>query len=163
MAGVVDPTRTFELRSLIGMVGWTKICSNEGADVICGVGIHVVFGFAAGLVAVFGFLVGLVGPVLGVVVALWVTLRCRHEMSLCIVQTLLSPSFHWGVCPRRSQELSGIGLQMTVNSYLSGRCQLMSETHCQRLTIRDSLSETHCQRLNVRDPMSETQCQSRIY
>jgi hypothetical protein len=56
--------------------------------VIFGVGLDVVFGFAVGLVAVLGFLVGLGGAVLGVVVALRVTLLCKNEMSLCIVRTL---------------------------------------------------------------------------
>jgi hypothetical protein len=147
--GVVDPTRTSEVRLLIGVVGGTRICSNEGADVICGAGLDAVIGFAVGLVAVLGFLAGLGGAFLGVVVALRVTLLCKHEMSLCIVQTSSSLSFASGVSPRRSREVSASVSQMSVNSYLSGRCQ--------------SMSETQCQRLNVRDSMSETQCQSRIY
>ena len=73
IAGVVDPTRTSEVRSLIGVVGGTRICSNEGADVIFGMGLDAVFGFAAGLVAVLSFLAGLAGAFLRVVVALRVT------------------------------------------------------------------------------------------
>ena len=122
-------------------------------------GLDAVFGYAAGLVAVLGCLARLGGAFLGVVVALRVTLLCQHEMSLCIVQTSSSLSFTSGASPRRSRELSARVSQMSVNSYLSGRCQSMSETHCQRLNVRDSMSETQCQRLNVRDPMSETQCQ----
>jgi len=80
-------------------------------------------------------------------------------MSLCIVRTSSSLSFASGVSPRRSRELPASVSQMSVNSYLSGRCQSMSETQCQRLNVRDSMSETQCQRLNVRDSMSETQCQ----
>ena len=45
---------------------------------------------------------------------------------------------------------------MLVNSYMSGQCQSMSETQCQRLNVRDSMSETQCQRLNVRNSMSES-------
>jgi hypothetical protein len=48
---------------------------------------------------------------------------------------------------------------MSINFYLSGWCQSVSETQCQKLNVRDSMSETQCQRLNVRDSMSETQCQ----
>jgi hypothetical protein len=120
IAGVVDPTRTSEVRLLIGVVGGTRMCSNEGADVIFGAGHDVVFGFAAGLVAVLGFLAGLGGAFLGVVVALRVTLLCKHEMSLCIVWTSSSLSFAFGVSPRRSRELSASVSQMSVNSYLSG-------------------------------------------
>jgi len=174
---VVDPTQTSEVRLLIGVVGGTRICSNEGADVIVGVGLDAVFGFSAGLVAVLGFPVGLGVAFLGVVVALRVTLLCKHEMNLCIVRTSSSLSFASGVSPRRSRELSASISQMPVNSYLSGRCQSisesqyqrlnvrdsMSETQCQRLNVRYSMIETQCQRLNVRDSMSETQCQSGIY
>jgi len=67
---------------LIGIVGGTRICSNERADVIFGSGLDAVVGFAARLVAVFGFAVGLVRDLLGVVVALRVTLHCKHQMSL---------------------------------------------------------------------------------
>jgi len=102
IAGVVDPTQTSEVCLLIGVVGGTRICSNEGADVIFGAGLDAVFGFAAGLVAVLGFPVGLGGAFLGVVVALWVTLLCKHEMSLCIVRTSSSLSFASGVSPSRS-------------------------------------------------------------
>jgi len=104
IADGVDPTRTSEVCLLIGVVGGTRICSNEGADVIIGVGLDVVFGFAAGLVVVFGFLADLGGAFLVVVVAPWVTLLCKHEMSLCIVQTSSSLSFASGVSPRRSRE-----------------------------------------------------------
>jgi hypothetical protein len=159
IAGVVDPTQTSEVCLLIGVVGGTRICSYEGADVIFGAGLDAVLGFVAGLVAVLGFLAGLGGAFLGVVVALRVTLLCKHEMSLCIVRTSSSLSFASGVSPRRSRELSASISQMSVNSYLSGRCQSMSETQCQRLNIRDLMSETQCQKLNVRDSMSETQCQ----
>jgi hypothetical protein len=150
IAGVVDPTRTFEVR-LIGVVGVTRIWSNEAADEIFvfGAGLDAVFGFAAGLVEVFDFLAGLGGAFFGVVVALRVTLLCKHEMSRCIVRTSSSFIFASGVSPRRSREFSASVSQMSVNSYLSGRCP--------------SMSETQCQRLNVRDSMSETQCQSRIY
>jgi hypothetical protein len=72
---------------LIGVVGGTRICSEEGADVIFGAGLDAVFAFAAGLVAVLGFLAGLGAAFLGVVVALLVTLLCKHEMSLRIVRT----------------------------------------------------------------------------
>ena len=164
IAGAVDITRTFEVGLLIGVVGGSRICSNEGADVIFGAGLDAVFGFAAGLVVVLGFLARLGGAFLGVVVALRVTLLCKHEMSLCIVRTSSSLSFTSNVSPRRSRELSASVLQMSVNSYLSGRCQSMSvnvrdsmsETQCQRLNVRDSMSETQCQRLNVRDSMSES-------
>ena len=163
IAVVVDPTRTSEVGLLIGVVGGTRICSNEGADVIFGVGLDVVFGIAAGLVAVLGFLAGLGGAFLGVVLSLRVTLLCKHEISLCIVHTSSALSFASGVSPRRSRELSASVSQMSVNSYLSGRCTSTSETQCQRLNVRDSLSETQCQRLNVRDSMSETQCQNGIH
>jgi hypothetical protein len=155
IVGLVDPTRTSEVHLLIGVVGGTRICSNEGADVIFGVGLDAVFGIAAGLIAVLSFLAGLGGAFLGVVVALWVTLLCKHEMSLCIVWTSSSLSFASGVSPRRSQELSTSVSQMLVNSYLSGRCQSMSETQCQILNVRDSMSATQCQRLNVRDSMHQ--------
>ena len=163
IAGVVDPTPISEVRLLIAVVGWTRICSNEGADVIFGAGLDAVFGFAAGLVAVVGCLAGLGGSFLGVVVAHRVTLIWKHEMSLSIELTSSSLSFACGVSPRRSGELSASVSQMSVNSYLSGRCQSMSETKFQRLNVRDSMSETQSQRLNVRDSMSETKCQSRIY
>jgi len=155
-AGVVDPTQTSEVHSLTGVIGGTRICTNEGADVTFGTGLDAVFGFVAGLVAVLGFLAGLVGAFLCVVVAIWVTLLCKHEMSVCIVRTSSSLSFASGVSPRRSRESSASVLQMSVNSYLSGRCQSMSETQCQRLNVRDPMSETQCQRLNVRDSMSES-------
>jgi len=155
-AGVVDPTWTSEVRLLIGVVGGTRICSNEGADVIFGAGLDAVFGFAPGLVAVLGFLAGLGGAFLGVVVALRVTLLCKHEMSLCIVRRSSSLSFTSGVSPRRSRELSASVWQMSGNSNLSGRCQSMSETQCHRLHVRDSMSEIRCQSPNVRDSMSET-------
>jgi hypothetical protein len=145
IAGVVDPIRISEVRLLIGVVGGTRICSNEGADVIFGAGLDAVFGFAAGLVAVLGFLAGLGGAFFGVVVALWVTLLCKHEMSLCIERTSSSLSFTSGVSASRSRELSASISQMSVNSDLSGRCQSMSETQCQRLNVRDSMSETQCQ------------------
>ena len=102
IACVVDPTRISEVCLLIGVVGGTRICSNEGADVIFGAGLDAVFGFAAGLVAVLGFLAGLGGAFLGVVVALRVTLLCKHEMSLCIEPTSSSLSFASSVSPRRS-------------------------------------------------------------
>jgi hypothetical protein len=151
IAGVVDPTQTSEVRLVIGVVGGTMICSNEGADVIFGAGLDAVFGFAAGLVMVLGFLAGLGGAFLGVVVALWVTLLCKHEMSLGILRTSSSLSFASGVSPRRSREIYARVLQMSVNSYLSRRCPSMSETQCQRLNVRDSMSETQCQRPNARD------------
>jgi len=118
--GVVDPTTTSEVRLLIGVVGGTRICSNEGADVIFGAELDAVFGFVAGLVAVLGFLAGLRRASLGVVVALHVTLVCKHGMSLRIVRTSSSFSFASGVSPRRSRELSTSISQMSVNSNLSG-------------------------------------------
>jgi len=177
IAGVVDATPTSDVRLFICVVGGTTICSNEGADVIFGAGLDEVFGFVVGLVAVLDFPAGLGRAFLGVLVALWVTLLRKHEMSLCIVQTSSSLSFASGVSPRKSRKLSASVSQMSVNSYLLGRCQSMSETQCQRLNVRESMSETQCQRLNVtdsmsesqcqrlnvRDSMSETQCQSRIY
>lgn len=63
---------------LIGVVRGTTICSNEGGDVIFGAGHDGVFGFATGLIAVFNFLVWLSGAILGVVVALQVTLLYKH-------------------------------------------------------------------------------------
>jgi hypothetical protein len=79
-----------------------------------------------------------------------VTLVCNHEMSLCIVQTSSSLSFASGVSPKRSRELSTSVSQLSVNSYLSDRCQSTSAIQCQRLNVRDQMSETQCQRLNVR-------------
>jgi len=79
-----------------------SICSNEGADEILGAGLDADFGFAAGLVAVFGFLAVLGGASLGMVVALWVRLLYKHEMSLCIVRTSLSLGFASSVSPGRS-------------------------------------------------------------
>jgi hypothetical protein len=99
--------------------------------VIVGAGLDTVLGFAAGLIAVLGFLAGLGEAFLGVVVALRVTLLCKHEMSHCIVWTSSSLSFESGVSPGRYRELSTSVSQMSVNSYLSGRCQSMSETPCQ--------------------------------
>jgi len=130
-AGVVDPTRTSEVRLLIGVVGGTRLSSNEGADEIFGMGLDAGCGSAAGLVAILGFLAGLGGAFLGVVVALRVTFLCKHEMSLCIVRTSSSLSFASGVSPRRSRALSAGISQMSVNSYMSGRCQSTSETQCQ--------------------------------
>ena len=164
IVGVVDPTRTSEVH-LIGVVGVTSQWSDEGAEVILvfGAGLDAVFGFAAGLVAVFDFPAGLGGAFLGVVVAVWVTPLCKHEMSLCMVRTSSSFIFMSGVSPRRSRGFSASISQMLVNSYLSGQCQSMSETQCQRLNVRDSMSETQCQRLNARESISKTQSQSRIY
>ena len=88
IVGIVDPTRTSEVGLLIGVVGGIRIHSNKGADVIFGMGYDAVFVFAADLVAVFDFLAGFGGTFLGVVVALWVTLLCKHEMGHCIVRTL---------------------------------------------------------------------------
>jgi len=45
---------------------------------------------------------------------------------------------------------------MLVNSYFSGRCQLLSDTPCQKLNVRDSMSETQCQRLNVSNSMLDS-------
>jgi hypothetical protein len=61
IAGVVNLGRTSEVRSLTGIVGGTRICSNGRADVIFGIGLDAVFGFAVGLIAVFDFLAGLGG------------------------------------------------------------------------------------------------------
>jgi hypothetical protein len=79
---VVDPTGTSEVGLLIGVVGGTRLRSNAGADVIMGAGLDVVCGYAVGLVVAFDSLGGLGGAFLGVVVALWVTLLCKHEKSL---------------------------------------------------------------------------------
>ena len=106
IAGVVDPTRTSKLRLLIVVVGGTRMWSNEETDEIFGAGLEVVGGFAAGLVAVCDCLAGLGGAFLGVVVALRVTLLCKHEMSVSIVRTSASLSFASGVSPRRSREFS---------------------------------------------------------
>jgi len=99
---VEDPTETSEVHLLICVVRGTRICSNEGADVIVGAGLGAVLGFGAWLIAVVGFVAGFCGASLGVAVALWVTLLCKHEMSLCIVWTSPSLSFASGVCHRRS-------------------------------------------------------------
>jgi hypothetical protein len=163
IAGVVDPIQTFDVH-LIGVVDVTRIWSNEAADeiFIFGAGLDAVFGFVAGL-AVFRSLAGLGGGFFGVVVALRVTLLCKHEISLCIVRTSSSFIFASGVSPKRSREFSASVLQTLVNSCVSGRCQRlnfrdsMSETQCQRLIVRDSMSEIQCQRLNVRDSISESQ------
>jgi hypothetical protein len=84
----------------------TRICCNEAADEIFvfGPGLDAVFGFTVELVEVFDFLAELGGAFFGVVVALWVTLLCIHEMSLCIVWTSSSFLFASGVSPMRSQE-----------------------------------------------------------
>jgi hypothetical protein len=177
MVCLVDPTQTSEVRLIIGVVEATCICSNEGAIVIFDVGHDAVCCCAVWLIAAFAFLAGRGGAFFGVGVALWVTLLCKHERRHVSIWTSLSLSFVSSVSPRRSRELSASVMQMLVNSSLSGRCQLMSETQCQtlnfrdsmsetqfqRLNVRDSISETQCQRLNVRDSMSETQCHSRIY
>jgi hypothetical protein len=163
IAGVVDSIQTFDVH-LIGVVDVTRIWSNEAADEIFvfGAGLDAVFGFVAGL-AVFRSLAGLGGGFFGVVVALGVTLLCKHEISLCIVRTSSSCIFASGVSPKRCREFSASVMQMLVNSCVSGRCQRlnfrdsMSETQCQRLNVRDSMSEIQCQRLNVRDSISESQ------
>jgi len=105
---------------------------------------------------------------MGVVVALRVTLLCKHEVSLCIVWTSSSFNFASSVGHRRSQEFSASVSKMSVNCHWSGRCQSMSETNCARINVRsmsvdvrDSMSETQSQRLDVRDLMSEMQCQRR--
>jgi len=151
------------VRLLIGVVRPTRICSNEVADVIFGAGLDAVFGFAERLLAFFDFLVGNSGASLGVMVALRVTLLCKHAMSLCILRASSSLSLASGPCPRRSRELSASVSQMSVNSYLSGQCQCISENQCQRLNVRDSISETQCKRPDVSYSISETQFQSRIY
>jgi hypothetical protein len=130
IAIVVDPIRTSEVHLLIGVVGGTRICSNEGAAVIFAAGLDAVFGFVVALVAVLDYLVGLGGAVLGVVVALRVTLLYKQELSLCIVRTSSLLSFAFSVNPRSSQELSASISQLSVNSYYSGRCQSISETQC---------------------------------
>jgi len=133
--------------------------SNEVADVIFRAGLDALFRLAAGLVAVFDILAGLDWAFLGVMVALQLTLLCKHEMSIWIVQISSSRSFVSCASPGRSPESSESISQMSVNSYLSGRCQSLSKTQCQRLNVRDSISQTQCQRLYVRDSMSETQSQ----
>jgi hypothetical protein len=82
------------------------ICSNEGADVISGAGLDAVFSLAVGLIAVLGLAAEHGGAFLDIAVALLVTLLCKHEMSLCIVQTSSSFSFTSGVSPKRSREVS---------------------------------------------------------
>jgi len=136
MAAVVDPAHTHKLHLLIGLVGGTRIWPNEGADVIFGMGCDAVFGFAAGLITVIDFLAGLGGDFLGVMVAIWVTLLCQHEMSLCIVQISFSFIFASDVHSRRFPMVSACVLPISVDSILSGWCQLMSVTQCQRLNIR---------------------------
>ena len=143
--GVVNPTRTSDVRSLIGVVRPTRICSNEVADVTFGAGLDAVLGFAEGLLAFFDFLAGDGGASLGVMVALRVTLLCKHAMSLCILRASSSLSFASGSSPRRSRELSAIVSQMSVNSYLSGQCQCISETQCKRPDVSYSISETQFQ------------------
>jgi hypothetical protein len=54
---------------------------------VFGAGLDAVFGFVAGLFAVFDCLARLGGALFEVVVALPVTLLCKHGMSLGIVQT----------------------------------------------------------------------------
>jgi hypothetical protein len=49
--GVVDQSWTSEVLFLIGVVGETRICCNEGADVIVGAGIDAVNGFLVVLIA----------------------------------------------------------------------------------------------------------------
>ena len=149
-AGVVDLTRTSDWR-LIGLVGMTRIWSNEAAYgiFIVGAGLEVGFAFVVGLVAVFDYLAVLGGAFFSVVVALRVTVLCSHEMRLCIVWTSSLIIFPSGVSPRRSWAFSASVSQMSVHCYLSGQCQSMSEIHCQKLNVRDSMSETHCQRLNI--------------
>ena len=85
IAGVVYPIQTSDVCLLISVVGGARILFNEVADVIFGVGLDAVFGFAAGLVVLLGFLAGLGWAFFGVVLDLWVTLLCKHEMSLCTV------------------------------------------------------------------------------
>ena len=128
-----------------------RIWSGEGADVIfvSGTGRDVILGMEPGLIEVLDFLAELVGAVLGVVVALQVTLLCKHEMSLCIVQTSSSFILASIVCCSRSCEFSARIWQMSLNSYLAGQRQVMSRTHCQHLEFRDSMSETQYPRLNV--------------
>jgi len=91
----------------------------------------------------------------GVVVALWVTLLSKHEVCLCILLTSSSWSFTSGVSPRRSRQWSPSVSQISIHSSLSGWCQSMLVSQCQRLNVRDSIPETQCQRLNARDSMSE--------
>ena len=76
---------------------------------IVGVGLDAVFGFAVGLIAVYDFLAGPGGAFLGVVVALRVTLHCKHQMSRCIVQTSSSLSSASGETPRRSHGSPWLG------------------------------------------------------
>jgi hypothetical protein len=142
IAGVVNPTKTSEVHSLIGVVGGTRICSNDGADVIFGAGLGGVFGFAVGFVVVFDSLAGHGGTFLGVVVALWVTFHCNHEMSLRIVRVSSSLRIASVVSPNTSRELSASVSHMSGNFYLTGRCWSMSEAQCLRLNVRDSMCET---------------------
>jgi len=44
IVGVVDPTQTSEVHLLIVVVAETRICSQEGADVIFGAGLDAIFG-----------------------------------------------------------------------------------------------------------------------
>jgi hypothetical protein len=62
---VADPTQTSIVHLLIGVVEGTRICYDEGSDVILSAGLNVVFGFAGGLVVVFGFLARLGGASFG--------------------------------------------------------------------------------------------------
>jgi len=83
--GVVDPTLTSNVGIFIIVVWGTRIWSNAGADVIIGMGVDEVSGFAAGLIAIFGFEVGLGEAYLGEVFALVVTHLRTHMISLAIV------------------------------------------------------------------------------
>jgi len=138
--GVLDPTQTSDVRLLIGVVGRTRICVNENAEVSFGPGLDAVFGCVAGLIVVFDFLAGRGRAFLGVVVALpshsplYAWDESLHFTDIIIIQLRL-----W--C--KSQEISRVISRQLANGG--------------KLLFVRSMS------VDVRDSMSETQCQSRIY
>lgn len=83
IADVEHPILTSAVH-LIGVVGVTRLWSNTEADdiFIVSVGLHAVFAFVEVLICGFDFLVGFGGAFFGVVVALQVTILCKHEMCL---------------------------------------------------------------------------------
>jgi len=118
IAGVVDPTWTFTGR-LISRVGVDRIWPNDAADEIFvfGAGLCAVFEFSADLVAVYNLQAWLRGACVRVVVALRVTLLCKHEMTRCIIWKSSSFLLASGLSPMRSREFSACILQMSDNSY----------------------------------------------
>jgi hypothetical protein len=149
VVSVVVPIRTSEVHLMIQTVGGTRINSNWEAEVIFAVGLNSVFGITVGLIAVSDCLARHGRALVCVVVALPVTILCRHEMSLWIVWTSSIFSITNGTCAWQSQEVLPMVSQMSVHSCLSDQWQLISEACCQRLNVRDPMSQTACQWLNV--------------